>query len=424
VSAVEVRVPDLGDFTDVDVIEIYVKAGDEVAPEDPLIAIETDKAAMDVPAPRAGTVDTVAVGVGDKVSPGDLILTLKAGADAGGAGRGDDDGDGVDRVPGKSAAAEPAAAEPNGNSGASLEARQAPGRRAGDSARSTASGGERGGPAEAPAGTAPAQPGTPGGSNIVVLGSGPGGYTAAFRAADLGLSVTLVERYPTLGGVCLNVGCIPSKALLHVAKVIEDASEAADFGIAFDSPRVDLDRLRDWKSRVVRQLTNGLESLAQQRKVKVVHGSGRFVSAQAVAVTTAHGEDRIEFDQCIIAAGSEPVAMPGVPEDPRILDSTGALELRELPKRMLVIGGGIIGLEMATVYDALGTHVSVVELTKTLMPGCDRDLVRPLQKRIANRYEAIMTGTRSLASRPAPTASACISKATTRPTHRDSTIAC
>ena len=231
-------------------------------------------------------------------------------------------------------------------------------------------------------------------ADLVVLGAGPGGYTAAFRAADLGLNVTLVERWPTLGGVCLNVGCIPSKALLHAARVIEEAKEAGEFGLDFGAPRVDLERLRGWKSKVVGKLTDGLAGLAKQRKVTVVRGSGQFSGPDSLVVDGDDGRTTIEFRQCIVAAGSEPVRMPGAPEDPRIVDSTGALELESLPKSLLVIGGGIIGLEMATVYDALGVEVSVVELTDTLMPGADRDLVRPLQKRIAARYRAIMLGTK------------------------------
>ena len=232
------------------------------------------------------------------------------------------------------------------------------------------------------------------GRRLAVLGAGPGGYTAAFRAADLGLEVTLVERGPTLGGVCLNVGCIPSKALLHAARVIEDAAEMGAHGITFAKPQIDAAKLRDWKNKVVRQLTGGLDTLAKQRKVRVVRGTARFASPNQLEVERDGARELVDFDQCIIAAGSEPTVLPGLPSDPRIIDSTGALELGELPQRMLVIGGGIIGLEMATVYDALGVKVSVVELTKTLIPGCDRDLVKPLEKRISSRYEAIMLGTR------------------------------
>ena len=231
-------------------------------------------------------------------------------------------------------------------------------------------------------------------AELLVLGSGPGGYTAAFRAADLGLRVVLVERWPTLGGVCLNVGCIPSKALLHAARVIEEAAEMGARGIDFGPPRIDAARLNAWKNEVVGQLTKGLTGLAGQRQVSVLHGTGRFVSPTQMEVVNGGERSVVTFDQCIIAAGSEPARLANLPDDPRVMDSTGALELDPLPDRLLVIGGGIIGLEMATVYDALGVRVSVVELTKTLIPGCDRDLVRPLQKRIGARYESIMLGTR------------------------------
>ncbi len=229
---------------------------------------------------------------------------------------------------------------------------------------------------------------------LAVLGAGPGGYTAAFRAADLGLEVTLIERRPALGGVCLNVGCIPSKALLHAARVVEETREMAAHGIEFGAPRIDAGKLRAWKDRVVGQLTQGLAGLAKQRGVRVVTGTGRFVSANEIEVENGGERQRVAFDQCIVAAGSEPARLPNLPDDPRIMDSTAALELEELPERLLVVGGGIIGLEMATVYDALGVNVSVVELTKTLLPGVDRDLVRPLEKRLRGRYEAVMLGTR------------------------------
>jgi dihydrolipoamide dehydrogenase len=356
--SVEVRVPELGDFADVDVIEVHVRSGDEVAAEAPLITLETDKASMDVPAPQAGTVEAVKIKVGDKVSPGDLILMLQPGA--------------------SHVAAALAATAP-----------------AGVSSATGGSGVSRDSSNESRLKPLPHQTPQPRfGPKVVVIGSGPGGYTAAFRAADLGLKVTLVERYATLGGVCLNVGCIPSKALLHAARVIEEAHEARAFGLDFGAPKVDLDKLRGWKEGVVGQLTKGLAGMAKQRKVEVVQGSARFKSARAVTVEHAGETQQITFDQCIIAAGSEPAQLPGTPDDSRIVDSTGALELGDLPKRLLVIGGGIIGLEMATVYEALGVKVSVVELTKTLMPGCDRDLVRPLEKRLQKRYEAIMLGTR------------------------------
>jgi len=348
---VEQRVPDLGDFADVEIVEVLVRAGDRVEPETPLITLETDKATMDVPATRAGTVVELAVSRGDRVSKGSLILTLDP---TGTAGR-----------PGTS----PAAAQQSGSP-----------------------------PSAGPATGPDVQAGEPAAeveAQLVVLGAGPGGYTAAFRAADLGLDVLLVDRWPQLGGVCLNVGCIPSKALLHAAKVIEDVESMAEHGIAYGDPQIDIDRLRSWKNRIVGKLTAGLTILAKQRKVRVMRGFGRLVSPHRMEVVAPDGAVQVVgFAQCIVAAGSEPMRLPGMPEDPRIVDSTGALELKDLPRRMLVIGGGIIGLEMACVYDALGTRVSVAELTPDLMPGCDRDLVRPLAKRIAARYERIMTGTR------------------------------
>jgi dihydrolipoamide dehydrogenase len=364
VTPVEVRIPELGDFPAVEVIEVHVKPGDRISAEDPLLTLETDKATMDVPAPRAGTVVSVAVKKGDKVAAGALVLTLEAAeatperAPPSNAG------------PARAAAAStaPPAAEP-------VAARTAGGTRAASAAQ---------GAVAAP----------PPGKRLAVIGAGPGGYTAAFRAADLGLEVTLIERSPTLGGVCLNVGCIPSKALLHAARVIADAQEMGAHGISFGKPKIDTAKLVGWKSKVVGQLTNGLDGLAKQRKVRVVRGTARFASPKQLSVEQDGKEEVVDFDQCIIAAGSEPAVLPGLPRDPRIIDSTGALELKTLPQRMLVVGGGIIGLEMATVYDALGVKVSVVELTKTLIPGCDRDLVKPLEKRIASRYEAIMLGTR------------------------------
>ena len=365
-STVEVRIPELGDFPAVDVIEVHVKPGDRISAEDPLVTLETDKATMDVPAPHAGTVVSVALKKGAKVSAGDLVLTLEA-ADAAGTAKG---------------AAEPAS-KPASAPTARAAAASAPSRAAAPSPPQRAA---------APEPRAVAPP--PAGKRVAVIGAGPGGYTAAFRAADLGLEVTLVERWPTLGGVCLNVGCIPSKALLHAARVIEEAHEMGARGITFGEPKLDTKKLVEWKSGVVRQLTSGLDTLAKQRKVRVVRGTARFTSPKQLEVERDGGRETVDFDQCIIAAGSEPSALPGLPDDPRIIDSTGALELKSLPKRMLVVGGGIIGLEMATVYDALGVKVSVVELTKTLIPGCDRDLVKPLDKRISARYEAIMLGTR------------------------------
>ena len=351
---VEQRVPDLGDFADVEVIEVLVKPGDVVAAEHPLITLETDKATMDVPATRDGTVREVLLSRGDRVSKGTLILTLDAaGADAPAAEE--------VPLPGQVAEAAPAAAPV-------------------PAAEPIVSAGEPAADLEA---------------GLVVLGAGPGGYTAAFRAADLGLDVLLVDRWPQLGGVCLNVGCIPSKALLHAAKVIEDVEAMAEHGLAYGDPQIDISRLRSWKNRIVGKLTAGLAILAKQRKVRVVRGFGRFVSPHRLEIVGPDGGVQVVgFGQCIVAAGSEPMRLPSMPEDPRIIDSTGALDLGELPTRMLVIGGGIIGLEMACVYDSLGSRVSVAELTPGLMPGCDPDLVRPLQKRIAARYERIMTATR------------------------------
>ncbi len=338
----DVKVPDIGDFTEVPVIEVLVAVGDQVKAEDPLITLESEKATMDVPAPGDGTVEEILVAVGDTVSEGTAILRLS----------GDDgEADGADDGPSESQA-EPTP-EP-------------------ESSPSSDSGGS----------------GT--GGRLVVLGSGPGGYTAAFRAADLGLEVVLVERYEALGGVCLNVGCIPSKALLHAARILTEADEAEEFGISFGKPEIDLGRLGAWKDEVVDRLTGGLAGLAKRRKIKVVTGTAAFTTPNAIDV----GGTSIEFDHCIIAAGSRSIELPGIPDDERIIDSTGALELDGLPDRLLVVGGGIIGLEMACVYDALGSRVSVVELTDELIPGCDRDLVRPLQKRISERYETIMLGTR------------------------------
>ncbi|MCP4001994.1 MAG: dihydrolipoyl dehydrogenase [Gammaproteobacteria bacterium] len=348
-DVIEVKVPDIGDFTDVEVIEVHVKAGDEVAAEDSLITLETEKAAMDVPVPSAGRVEEIFISVGDKVSEGTVIIKLTA----------------ADSTVGLDSAAP---AEVNTSSQTEVDPKQVaipPNSYTGKADNET---------------------------SLLILGAGPGGYTAAFRAADLGMDVTLVERWPSLGGVCLNVGCIPSKALLHAAKVIEEAHEMSEFGVKFAAPEINTIKLRDWKQSVVDRLTGGLAGLAKQRKVKVVQGTGTFLSPQHVRVEGDTGSQVIAFQQCIIAAGSEPAMIPGLPDDPRIIDSSGALELEDMPKRMLVIGGGIIGLEMATVYDALGVQVSVVELTKTLVPGCDPDLLRPLEKRIKGRYEAIYKG--------------------------------
>jgi len=379
VSRVDLTIPDIGNFTDVSVVDVLVKAGDVIAIDSPLVTLETDKASMDVPATAAGTIAEVLLKRGDKVSKGSLIARVEAGTAAVSAAS-----------PSAAATSAPAARQVPGPEPrpAAPPASRAPAARresAGDTVRMPTPGSGAADRASHDFNRS---------TQLLVLGAGPGGYTAAFRAADLGLKVTLVERWQELGGVCLNVGCIPSKALLHAAKVIEDAEEMGARGIAFGSPQLDLQRLRAWKSSVVAKLTGGLKVLVKQRKVDVVRGTGRFVSQNVLEVMGASGSQRIHFDQCIIAAGSEPARLAGLPGDPRILDSTDALELPSFSGGLLVVGGGIIGLEMACVYDALGVRVSVVELTPQLMPGCDPDLVRPLERRIRSRYEQILLGTR------------------------------
>ena len=376
-AVIEVKVPNLGDFKDVEIIEVHVAIGDTVKPEGTLITLETDKAAMEVPSTAGGVVKELLVKKGDRVSEGQLIVRLDGEAIAVLASS---PASPPAKVPASAAASDPA------TSPASAAASAAADPSAGRAGAAPAAG--------APAPSARAIPDTAATysgpvdleTELLVLGAGPGGYPAAFRAADLGLKVTLVERWATLGGVCLNVGCIPSKALLHAAKVIDDVEGMADCGLRFGEPQIDMAALRGWKDRTVGKLTGGLAMLAQKRKVDIVRGTGSFLSPYHLEV--------VDGGQCVIAAGSESVRLPGFPDDPRIIDSTGALELRGAPKTMLVVGGGIIGLEMATVYSALGTKISVVELTDGLMPGCDPDLVRPLQRRIAKRYAQIMTGTK------------------------------
>jgi dihydrolipoamide dehydrogenase len=380
VSRVELLVPDLGNFSDVDVVDVLVKTGDAVAIDTPLVTLETDKASMDVPATAAGTVTEVLVKRGDKVSKGSVLARLDS---ASAAATAQPSTATAAVAPPTAPAAAPAARAPEAPPPPAAPA--APIEAAGDTVRMPS---QKGGPAERAGAEFNRS------TELLVFGAGPGGYTAAFRAADLGLKVTLVERWPELGGVCLNVGCIPSKALLHAAKVIEDADEMSERGIAFAAPEISLPKLRDWKTSVVRKLTSGLRVLARQRKVEVVQGSGRFVSPNVLEVMGTSGSQRIRFEQCIIAAGSEPIGLPGLPADPRILDSSDALELPEFSGGLLVIGGGIIGLELACVFDALGTRVSVVELTPQLMPGCDPDLVRPLERRIRARYQQILLGTK------------------------------
>ncbi|MEM6640399.1 MAG: dihydrolipoyl dehydrogenase [Pseudomonadota bacterium] len=341
-----VRVPDIGDFDSVEIIEIGVKVGDEVSIEDPIVTLETDKATMDVPSPVAGRVTQVDVSVGGTVSEGDVLVHVEAQA-----------------------------------------ATQTPSSRSSDPAPETASPVTASQTADVPAADEHAP--------LVVIGAGVAGYTAAFRAADLGKPVTLIERWPQLGGVCLNVGCIPSKAMLHIGKVIDDAAGMLEHGVDFGGPpKIDAQKIVTWKDSVVQRLTGGLAGMARQRKVTVIQGMAAFTSPGTLTVEGDGGARSLSFDQCIIANGSEPVALPGAPDDPRIVDSTGALELGELPGRMLVIGGGIIGLEMAAVYSSLGVAITIVELTGALIPEADADMVKPLQKHIASKYENIFLNTR------------------------------
>ena len=341
-ESVEIKVPDIGDFKNVPVIEVHVQPGASIGADDPLITLESDKATMEVPAPQGGTVKEVKVKVGDRVSQGDLIATFE----------------------GQGASAAPSAPAAKADGGA--------------------------GRAPAPTARPPVAAQGDYHAEVLVLGAGPGGYTAAFRAADLGKKVVLVERWPSLGGVCLNVGCIPSKALLHAAKVIDETKDMAAHGIGFSEPTIDIDKLRGWKDGVVKKLTGGLSGLAKQRKVTVVAGYGRFTAVNQLEVEADGGTKTVSFEQAIIAAGSEPVTLPFIPhDDPRVIDSTGALALDGAPKRLLVIGGGIIGLEMATVYHALGTEVTIVELMDQIIPGADKDIVTPLFKRISKHYAAI-----------------------------------
>jgi dihydrolipoamide dehydrogenase len=362
-SVQDIKVPDLGSFKDVPVIDVLVQPGDVVEVDAPLLTLETDKATMDVPSPIAGTVEAITVTRGAKVSTGSVIARIVALASSTAQAT-------AVPVPVPVPAPPPAPVP----AVAPVVAAPAPV------------------PVKAPDVERGPVAGTDRHAKVLVLGAGPGGYTAAFRAADLGLEVTLIERWPVLGGVCLNVGCIPSKALLHAARVVDEAQAMAGHGISFGPPQIDLDRLRSWKSAVVGKLTGGLSGLARQRKVTVIRGDGRFVAPRVLEVAGEEGTQRIGFDHCIIAAGSEPVRLPFLPDDPRVMDSTGALELQDIPQRLLVIGGGIIGLEMGCVYDALGSKVSVVELMDQLMPGADPDLVKPLEKRLRKRYEQILLG--------------------------------
>ena len=328
----DIKVPDIGDFDNIEVIEILVKVGESIEENDNLISIETDKASIDIPSTHAGIISSIHVSIGDKVSLNDLILSIERNEEK------------ADKV--KST---------NNNSKNKIKKLATHN------------------------------------TDLLVLGAGPGGYTAAFRAADLGLKVTLVERWPVLGGVCLNVGCIPSKALLHAAKVIDDAAAMENHGIKFSKPRIDPKALTSWKNTIIKKLTKGLEQLAKQRKVDVITGKGSFLSPNRIILDN---EDTIDFKQCIIAVGSESTSLPNLPEDERIMDSTMALEIDSIPDSLLVVGGGIIGLEMACVYSALGTKVSIVELTDSLMPGTDSDLVSPYYEIVKQRYENIYLNTK------------------------------
>ena len=347
---IEIKVPDVGDFKEIPVIEILVQPGDSVEKETSLITLETDKATIEIPAPQNGTVKEIKVKIGDKVSEGSIILTLKPITSP------------TDSLP---------------HAKKDTKAEFAPSTASPISTQSTT----------IPRGDIHA--------DVAILGAGPGGYTAAFRAADLGKKVILIERYSVLGGVCLNVGCIPSKALLHIAKVVTDAEETIHAGVNFNTPKLELDKLRKWKESIIGKLTNGLTALAKKRNVEVIQGNGEFITSNMISVTTPNGQKTVSFEYCVIAAGSSVAHPPGIIQnDPRIIDSTGALELEDIPKRMLIIGGGIIGLEMATIYDAFGSKVSVVEMKNQLISGADKDLIKPLYRRIKKRYEAIYLRTK------------------------------
>ncbi len=348
-NPVTVSVPDIGDFDDVEIIEVLVHVGDNVAIDDSLITVESDKASMEIPAPNAGEITEILVSVGDRISKGTPIVVMATEAASESTFAATESTPAETESASKTTA--PAAASSNGSSGDTYD--------------------------------------------VVVVGAGPGGYTAAFRAADLGLSVLLIERYPELGGVCLNVGCIPSKALLHTAQIINETREMEDHGITFGEPQINLDKLRGFKEKVIGQLTGGLKGLAKQRKVDVQTGIANFVSPNQLGIDNNGSVSTVNFNNAIIAAGSSVVKLPGFPyDDDRLIDSTGALELQDIPERLLVVGGGIIGLEMSCVYQALGSKITVVELSDGLMPGCDRDLVRPFQKRVSKLFENIYTSTK------------------------------
>lgn len=368
-----VKIPDIGDVEDVEIIEVLVAVGDTIQAEDSLVTIESDKASMEIPAPSPGIITSVLVKTGDKVSEGSDILVLDISESVK-----------PETTTGESTNTDPQSVTSNDSSDSSTKA--------------AATNTKPGNPSQMATSDDPViVDGVSAHYDLVVLGAGPGGYTAAFRAADLGLDVLLVERYPDLGGVCLNVGCIPSKALLHTAAIIDETQTMAEHGVSFAEPVIDIDKLRNFKEGVISKLTQGLAGLARQRKVTVAHGVGRFVSPNSLSITgtDSAADQTVGFSKAIIAAGSKSIRIPGLPyEDERLMDSTGALALTDIPKRLLVIGGGIIGLEMGCVYAGLGSQVTVVELSEGLMPGCDRDLVRPLEKRLRQSFEDIFTGSR------------------------------
>ena len=328
-KTVKITVPNLGDFEAVEIVEVHTEAGQSINIDDPLITLETEKAAMDVPCTVNGILESISVSLGDQISEGDVIASVKVDMSS------DED-------------------ESSGQSQSIKNDQNQTG--------------------------------------LVVIGAGPGGYTAAFRASDLGLDVTLIEKHTNLGGVCLNVGCIPSKTLLHAAKIINDSKEAKTLGLNFGEPEIELEKMKDWKNQVISGLTQGLQGLSKKRNINVIQGIASFTSANTVKITNGKGEQTLGFEQCIIAVGSNPTTLSFLPDDPRIIDSTDALELSTIPNKMLIIGGGIIGLEMATIYSSLGTSVSIVELTETLMPGVDRDLVTPLEKYLEKKCDHIYKG--------------------------------
>ena len=374
-NIIEINVPDIGDFEQVEIIEVLIAVGDSIEVEDSLITVESDKASMEIPSSVSGTVTEILINNGDQVAQGSPIAKVDV----------TESGDITGNIIGNTALEEPIQDTPETVSNLNSP-----------TLTSTAFTGD-----------------VDMNATLVVLGSGPGGYTAAFRAADLGLDVIMIERYPNIGGVCLNVGCIPSKALLHTAEVINEAAEFSKHGVKFGEPEIDIDTIRNYKEKIVKKLTGGLKQLAKKRKVRLVQGYGKFVSSHHIEVTADDGNGNgntqiIGFDSCIIAVGSRVTKLPFIPwHDPRVMDSTDALELEEIPQRMLVVGGGIIGLEMATVYDALGANITVVELSKGLIPGADRDIVRPLERRIKKRYEKIYTNTKVTAITPSDNGLVC-----------------